>query len=114
MSDGQTTEQTTAPTKIPQPHGGALNSGGTPGNKGGRPLNEFKARMRELADSEAVEAYLRRCLAGEFGPKFFLAARQQAKEDGYGKAVQAVEIGGTDGGPLDVTVRFVDVPKAEP
>lgn len=37
------------PHKIPQPHGGALNSGGTPGNKGGtgRPPNVIREMARE-------------------------------------------------------------------
>lgn len=46
----KTTAVTTGrqPHKIPQPHGGALNSGGTPGNAGGlgRPASDIKARLR--------------------------------------------------------------------
>lgn len=44
----KTTAPTTGVTKVPQPHGGALNSGGTPGNRGGlgRPSSEIKARLR--------------------------------------------------------------------
>jgi hypothetical protein len=36
------------PEKVPQPHGGALNAGGTPGNKGGRPPSAFKESIRAL------------------------------------------------------------------
>lgn len=38
-------------TKIKQPHGGALNSGGKPGNKGGpgRPPSALRAKLREAA-----------------------------------------------------------------
>lgn len=38
------------PELVPQPHGGALNSGGTPGNRGGtgRPPNEIRALAREI------------------------------------------------------------------
>lgn len=37
-----------APRKVPQPHGGALLSGGMPGNRGGtgRPPSELRARLR--------------------------------------------------------------------
>lgn len=41
------------PEKVPQPHGGALNRGGTPGNKGGtgRPPNALREEMRgDLAE----------------------------------------------------------------
>ena len=53
----KTTGQTTAPksampAKIPQAHGGALNSGGTPGNAGGtgRPKSEVRAAALAGAD----------------------------------------------------------------
>lgn len=37
------------PAKIPQPHGGALLSGGMPGNAGGgRPPDEIRARLRAI------------------------------------------------------------------
>lgn len=37
------------PVKIPQPHGGALNSGGTPGNRGGgRPKQTARMTCREM------------------------------------------------------------------
>lgn len=36
----KTTAKSTAVAKVPQPHGGALNVGGTPGNKGGGRLKE--------------------------------------------------------------------------
>lgn len=50
--------------KVPQPHGGALNSGGTPGNKGGtgRPSDRVVAACTQLAEDgvsmlrEIVEA----------------------------------------------------------
>lgn len=46
--------------KIPQPHGGALNSGGTPGNKGGtgRPPNAIRALARELLDKNELLQHL--------------------------------------------------------
>ena len=40
---GTAKKAATVPTLIPQPHGGALNSGGTPGNRGGgRPSHAVK------------------------------------------------------------------------
>lgn len=77
---------------------------------GGRPPDEFKRRMRELASSKEAEEYLERCLRGEFGPKFFLAARQDVADRGYGKPVQAHEVSGTDGEPIEVAVthRIID------
>jgi len=49
-NNGDKNEPRALPTKIVQPHGGALNSGGTPGNKGGtgRPPNEIRALARDL------------------------------------------------------------------
>jgi hypothetical protein len=42
----------TTPAKIPQPHGGALNAGGTPGNVGGtgRPASVIRDRLRGSFD----------------------------------------------------------------
>ena len=77
---------------ITQPHGGAIRTGGNPGNRGGgRPPNEFKRKMRELATSEKAEKYLDRCLDGEFGPKFCMQAKAHVDEHGYRKATQFVE-----------------------
>lgn len=73
-----TAETAKQPTKIPQPHGGALNSGGTPGNKGGpgRPPSVLKAFTRELLEDEAVKENVKRVLMykgrkkGEVHPQF--------------------------------------------
>lgn len=42
---------------IPQPHGGALKSGGNPGNVGGtgRPPSAIRARMRQHLDSDVLK-----------------------------------------------------------
>jgi hypothetical protein len=51
---------TTMPSKIPQPHGGALHSGGTPGNTGGKPgrsgrkPDEFKRRLEQIRDERGL------------------------------------------------------------
>lgn len=77
-----------APTRPGRGKGssGALRSG-NPGNKGGsgRPPDEFKRRMRELASSEASIAYLEQCINGVHGPKAAASAREYATERGYGK-----------------------------
>ena len=41
------------PAKVPQPHGGALNAGGTPGNRGGvgRPPSEVRRMAREMFEA---------------------------------------------------------------
>ena len=94
---------------VPQPGGrGALNSGGTPGNRGGgRPTNEFKSRMRALASSEAAFAYLEQCIEGQYGPAVFLAAHRYVTERGYGRASSVVE--GDPDLPLAITVTHTVV-----
>lgn len=47
----ETTDETTAIEKRPQPHGGALNGRGTPGNRGGgRTPSAIRATAREKFD----------------------------------------------------------------
>lgn len=90
---GKNTAKNTAPAKRrPTKNGGELKVG-NPGNRGGtgRPPNEFKERMQALASQKNVEDYLRKCIRGEFGPKFFLQALQYTTDRGYGKAMQPVE-----------------------
>jgi hypothetical protein len=55
--NGQKTTRESTITKRPQPNGrGALNSGGTPGNKGGgRKPNAFVEKCEQLADSVVLE-----------------------------------------------------------
>ena len=71
---------------VPQPHGGALNNGGTPGHKGGtgRPRDEFKRWMREMASGEDVERGLEAILKDSTTP-LFLGALKHVTEHGYGK-----------------------------
>ena len=83
-------ETPSAPATMQGRNGGTLRRG-NPGNNGGRPSNDFKDKMRELASLESAEEYLERCIKGEFGPKFFLAAYQYVTEQGYGKATAFVE-----------------------
>ena len=69
MSDNgkteKTTKETTTPVLVPRPDGrGALNSGGTPGNKGGgRPPNELRGSMREILEEGLP--HLREFVTGE-------------------------------------------------
>jgi hypothetical protein len=90
----ETADGTTAIEKVPQPHGGALNRGGTPGNKGGRPPDEFKAIMRELASSAERMEHARKILDNPDHPHF-LNAWKFVTEQGYGKAKETVEHSGT-------------------
>jgi hypothetical protein len=52
----KSTGQTTAVAKVPQPHGGALNAGGTPGNPGGgRPKDEVREKLLKIANGQGVD-----------------------------------------------------------
>ncbi len=100
----------TKPTLVRQPGGrGALLSGGQLGNKGGgRPRDEFKARMAALASSDEAYAYLAECLRGDHGPAAFLAAFKLACDRGYGKATTHAEPPGS-GGPSEIRITRVIV-----
>lgn len=90
------------PAVIPQPHGGALLAGGMPGNKGGRPPDLFKRRMRAAATYGAKQAYLAKCLRGDEGPQAYISAMRFCAEHGYGKPQEHVEHGGTIGLRIEV------------
>lgn len=95
-------------------NGGKLKTGGN--NGGGRPTNEFRARMRELAEiGDPGDTYLLKCLKGDFGPKFHIAAREHVASHGHGRAPQSIALTGDGGGPLqaDVTLRLVRATKAD-
>lgn len=47
------------PVLRPQAHGGALYAGGVPGNRGGRPSNEFREFLAELLGSSKLRESLR-------------------------------------------------------
>lgn len=103
----KTTVESTAIVKVPQPHGGALNAGGTPGNAGGgRPKDEFKALCREMASGELTVAAVRTILANPQHPQF-VAAWRYVTEQGYGKAVESVEVTGKDGGPVEIKQQII-------
>ncbi len=86
------------------PQGGFLRSG-NPGNKGGgRPPDEFKRLMRELASREDSVALLEAIMTGQQGDiDQYLKAREHVVSHGYGKPAQAVEHSGTVG----LQIQFV-------
>ena len=87
----------------PGRNGGTLKVGGT--NPGaGRPADEFKAKMRELASSEATLTYLQRCIEGKEGPKAAASALAFAAERGYGKEAQVTKVVGDAVEPLVIKV----------
>jgi hypothetical protein len=105
----ETTEQSTEVGElIPQPHGGAIRYGGT--NKGGpgRPPDEFKRAMRELASHDEVLSAVAKILRDPDHPQW-LGAWKWATERGYGKSPDNVEISGPGGGPVPhaLVVKFV-------
>lgn len=88
----------------PQKHGGALKIGGT--NPGaGRPPDEFKARMREIASGPTALAFLEQCVNGEHGAQFAIKAQEYAAERGYGRVPQSVALTGDEGGPIRIIVE---------
>ena len=103
----------TKPTLVRQPGGrGALLSGGQLGNKGGgRPRDEFKAKMAALVSSDEAFAYLAECLRGDHGPAVFLAAFKLAADRGYGKVTTHAEPPDS-GGPSEITIirRIISPP----
>jgi hypothetical protein len=68
--------------------------GPAPGT-GGRPPDEFKARMRELATLPEVERELERVLKSQLS-RDWLGALKFVSEHGYGKPNQPVELGVSD------------------
>ena len=63
----------------------ALRNGGPNRGGPGRPPNEFKARMRELASSDEALRYLEECVDGVHTPIVAIAAHRHVTERGYGK-----------------------------
>ena len=87
---------------VPQPHGGAIQQGGTnPG--GGRPPDEFKALCRQLISRKETFVIAKMILDDpkEF-PTLYIGALKWATEHGYGKPKESVELTGKDGGPIQV------------
>lgn len=103
------------------PHGGALRRGGntTPGT--GRPSNAFKARMREIAESQrlvgkqggrskkevdyALDSYLQECIDGKHGTAAYFQAHDRVTDRAYGKVPNETRVAGSDE-PLIIRVVF--------
>jgi hypothetical protein len=90
----KTTAKSAEVPKVPQPHGGALNAGGTPGNKGGgRPPKAFKNFLAELRnDPDAQDALARAAkdpALGSFGAAWKLASEYD--DDKPAKKIEVVE-----------------------
>lgn len=105
-----------APPKQPKlvtpPHGnGKIYAGGVPGNKGGRPPNEFVTTMRELASSPAVLKSLAQIL-NDPEHKQFAQLWAMVADRGYGRPKESLQLTG------DLTtraeVRFVAMPEIDP
>lgn len=63
----ETTGETTGVVRIPQPHGGALNSGGTKGNRGGRGATPSRIRAALRRDFVAeARPLLRSTIRGDY------------------------------------------------
>ena len=78
--------------------------GPAPGSpNAGRPPDEWKAKLRELASRENVLAHIQTVL--DSGPEhpFFAKALEYVTEHGYGKATQHIEQSGAS--TLEVIVR---------
>ena len=92
---------------VPQKHGGALLPGGVPGNKGGtgRPPDEFKGRMAAIASLEAGLEFLEKCVVGEHGPQFAIAAHRYVADRGYGRVSNVVE-GSPDAPTAPTAIRI--------
>lgn len=85
---------------VKQPHGGAIQQGGTNPN-GGRPPDEFKAMCRELVTREATWKAVQAILK-DSDHSHYMSALKWAAEHGYGKPTETLEVTGKDGGPIQI------------
>lgn len=88
---------------MPQARGGALLTGGVPGNKGGRPPDAWKALCRELASREEMLAQARAVLGDREHPAW-LGAWRFVAEQAYGKAEATQTVKGDADQPLVIRV----------
>lgn len=81
------------PPKIAQPHGGSLNAGGTPGNRGGagRPPNWLKEWCEDQLASPAVRKAVERVLRDHRHPGF-VAMWKAVADRAAGKPQVSVEV----------------------
>lgn len=79
MAASKTAGKSAGPDLVPQPHGGALLSGGVPGNKGGtgRPPSAIRRELREtFAD---LISHLQRIAAGEVVEKVVMPGGEETE-----------------------------------
>lgn len=104
MADENSGQSAAIPTLIPQPNGGALLSGGMPGNAGGgRPPKTFAAFMRELRESPKVHEAIQRAAEDETSRGFQPVINKLAEYDPE-KPGQKLEVAGAGGGPIQVKI----------
>jgi hypothetical protein len=93
------------PAMMPGRNGGALRRGGiNPKHNGGRPPDEFAAKMRGLATYAEKAGLIERVLKDIHHP-FWLGALKYVTDRGYGKAKESVDM------KAKVTVRVIRVPR---
>jgi hypothetical protein len=99
-----TSEPTPVPSLVPQPHGGALNSGGTPGNKGGpgRPPKVFKMFCTDLTSDPEFQSQLERT-AKDPGSQHYIGAVKLATAYSEGLPSQPIAL------KAEVTVNADDL-----
>jgi hypothetical protein len=86
------TETAALPARIEQPHGGAINAGGTPGNVGGSgpPRAAYREYCRNELERPEVQAAVRRALQNEES-RSFASLHKQFAEMAYGKPDQRLD-----------------------
>ena len=97
------------PGLVPQPHGGALLRGPNDGNGGGRPPDEFKRKLAEIASHDETLRYLEECAHGKHGHQAAASARDYSSDRGYGKVPSVTKIEGGDE-PLKIIVEHATKP----
>lgn len=88
----KTAAKTAAPAKVPQPHGGALLTGGVPGNKGGtgRPPEWLREWCDDLLASKEAKAQVEAILKDNGHPAYATMWRAVA-DRAAGKPKERVE-----------------------
>ena len=81
---------------IPTPKGKLIAGAGNgpPKGSGGRPRDEWQAKLRELASSDKVLEHVQTVLLSGPEHPYFDRALQYATDHGYGKPKQEIEHGG--------------------
>ena len=86
---------------MPGRNGGRLNVGGDHG--GGRPPDEFRARLRAMVSREDRMVVVETVLRDKKSPHW-INAWKYATEHGYGKPPQPVTLATEEGRPLEIAI----------